>query len=649
MQQREVAGQSRLWSRAPTACGVLLALGVAPAAAQDAGVSAATEALPGVVITGTRLPLTPSGMSQTITIVDDKELQLTDPANIEEVLSRVPGVFVDRVGAGGFSSLYLRGAESSHILIMIDGVRVNDPTTTRGSAYDLSSIDVAQLERVEVLRGPASAIYGADALAGVVNFITRKGVATGVGGSVYGSIGQYKYEKVGGSASAGNDVVQGLVSAGYSYEGSSVDDAYVRLNTYSATMRLTPGHTIEADAFGYRTERTGAAFADDSGGSRLAVNRELTLRDSIDTVYGGSVSGGELNVLRVRAAGTVYNRTEDANNAYVDAGVRFPVPAFLGSTNYRNTTWTITGTRNWGNSNSIVVGAQRQTETGGMTSVGDFDFDGNPDTLQYSLSRRTNSIFAEAQWQVVPPLSLQIGVRRDDVQDYGAQTTPHLGAVWTLPNGTTTFKANYSKGFKPPSFFALGFPIGGNPALKAEESTNYEVTAFQAFDEQASSLQVSVFRTQYQNLVDFDGETFMNVNRGSIVISGIEPTLKLRVAPSFRVDVGFTLLQIAEQDGLPRLRNRPEGKATAAMVYDIDERQSLFAVVGYTANFLDRSNPTGDIGMPSYTKFDLAYTVRFGAIRAKFAVDNLLGATYEQFVGFPAGERRLRFELRADL
>ena len=73
---------------------------------------------------------------------------------------------------------------------MIDGVKVNDPTTTRGSAYDLSSIDVYQIERIEVLRGPASAIYGAEALAGVVNFITKKGKQSGVGGSAYGAIGQ---------------------------------------------------------------------------------------------------------------------------------------------------------------------------------------------------------------------------------------------------------------------------------------------------------------------------------------------------------------------------------------------------------------------------------------------------------------------------
>lgn len=599
------------------------------------------------MLTGTRLPLTPSGMAQTITVIDDKEIQQTNPANVEDLLSRVPGLFVDRAGTGGFSSLYLRGAESSHVLIMIDGVRVNDPTTTRGSAYDLSSIDVYQLDRVEVLRGPASAIYGADALAGVVNFISKKGRQDGVGGTAYGAIGQYQYQKAGGSVSGGNDMVQGLLSAGYSYEGSSADDAYLRLNTYSGSLRFTPGETITGEVFGYRTERNGAAFPDDSGGSRLAVNRELTLRDSVDSVYGASLAGGDPNTVRVLASGSVYQRTESANNAFVDPGVRFPVPAFLGDTNYRSTTLTLTATRNWGNFDNLVVGVQRQTEEGGMTSVGDFDFDGNPDTLLYNLERRTNSVFAEGRWRVAPPLSLQVGVRYDNIQDYGSSTTPHLGAVWELPNGTTVLKANYSQGFKPPSFFALGFPIGGNPDLKPEQSTNYELTLVQAFDNQAGSLEVSIFRTEYQNLVDFDTNTFTNINRGSIVISGIEPTLKLRIAAGLRAQVGITALQINEKDGLAPLRNRPESKATAGMVWDIDERSSLFAVASYTGSFIDRSNPTGDIDMPSYTSFDMAYSIQLGWARVKLAVDNLFGSNYEQFVGFPAMDRRFRLELRA--
>lgn len=625
----------------------VLATSIAAQAQQASDAAASVAQLAQVVVIGTRLPITPSGMAQTITIVDDKEIQITNPASVEDALSRIPGLFVDRAGTGGFSSLYLRGAESSHVLIMIDGVKVNDPTTTRGSAYDLSSIDILQLDRIEVLRGPASAIYGADALAGVVNFISRKGKQEGGGGSAYASIGQYDYQKAGGSVSVGNDMVRAMVSAGYSYEGSGVDDAYLRLNTYSGTLRFTPGETIAGEVFGYRTERKGAAFPDDSGGSRLAVNRELTLRNSIDSVYGANLAGGDPSVVRVLGTASFYERTESANNAFVDPGVRFPVPAFLGDTHYRNTTLTLTATHNWDSFDNLVVGVQRQTEKGGMTSVGDFDFDGGADNLQYDLERRTDSIFAEARCRVVSELSLQLGVRYDKIQDYGSSTTPHIGAVWNLPNGSTTLKANYSQGFKPPSFFALGFPIGANPDLKPEESTNYELTLVQALDDQASSLEVSIFRTEYQNLVDFDSNTFTNINRGRITISGIEPTLKWRINPALRVQLGVTALQIDERDGLPPLRNRPESKATAGLLWDIDARSSLFAVVAYTGSFIDRSNPTGDIAMPSYTGFDMAYSIQLGWARMKLAVDNLFDTHYEQFVGFPAMQRRFRFELRA--
>ena len=107
--------------------------------------------------------------------------------------------------SGGFVSLYMRGAENSHLLILLDGVKLNDPTTTRGSAFDLSAIDVSQIERIEVLRGPASAVYGGEALAGVVHIITKRAVAAGVGGSGYVAAGGDDHRKIGGTVSFGSD------------------------------------------------------------------------------------------------------------------------------------------------------------------------------------------------------------------------------------------------------------------------------------------------------------------------------------------------------------------------------------------------------------------------------------------------------------
>jgi outer membrane cobalamin receptor len=587
-------------------------------------------------------------------MLDQQQIQEGNPARLEDVLTRVPGLYVDQAGkSGGFSSLYMRGAEQSHMLVMIDGVKVNDPTTTRGSAYDLSAIDVHQIDRIEVLRGPASAIHGAEALAGVINIVTKKSAATGLSRSVYGGVGQDGYRTLGGSILGGNELLQGQLSLGTTRDGErGSDDGYLKQNNFSGSVRLAPGRSVQAEVFAHRTERKSEAFPDDSGGARLAVNREKTRRDATDTVYGINASGGDAALLRLQAIASVYERKENADNAFTDAGVRFPVPAFTSDTTFRRTTLNLTGTRDIGDVASVVVGVEHQKEKGDLTSVGDFDFDGTAEALQFRLERKTNSVFAEGRLKLAQSMSVQLGWRRDKVDGLEAENTPHLGAVWDLPNGATTLKATYSKGYKPPSFFALGFPIGANPNLRPERSKNLELTGVQRFAGDTGSLQVSVFRIDYQDLVDFtvDPVTFvpLNVNRGTIVVKGVEPTLMLRLLERLRAQVGVTALQISEKDGLAPLRSRPENRANVVVTWDSGANSTLFAAASYTGTFLDRSNPTGDIRMPGFTTVDVAYTRRLGRAAAKLAIDNLLDRKYEQFVGFPARDRRIRMELRVD-
>jgi vitamin B12 transporter len=601
-----------------------------------------------VVVTGTRLPLTATGLAQNVTVIDQKEIQEINPARIEDLLAHVTGAYVDQAGmAGGFASLYMRGAENSHLLILLDGVKLNDPTTTRGSAYDLSSIDISQIDRIEVLRGPASAVYGGEALAGVVHIITRRATQTGVSGSAYVAAGGEGHRKLGGAVAFGQDNLRAQISAGRSEEGESGDDnGSVRLNTVSGSLQFAPGGGIEGEVFGTHIDRKGEAFPDDSGGPRLAVNREHSFRDSTDQIYGVKLAGGDARRVLVKGGVSVFDRTEHADNAFVDAGVRFPVPAYVSDTDFRRTNVFVTATHEYSNAASVIVGYEHQNEEGSLTSVGDFFFIGSPQTLTFELDRSTDSVFAEGRFKLTPEVSAQIGLRYDKVEGLGGVSTPHIGLLWDLPNGATTLKASYNEGFKPPSFFALGFPIGGNPDLRPERSKNLEFIAAHRIDNAGSVAQVSVFRTDYTDLVDFDGATFTNINRGTIVIKGIEPEIKLRLAERWRLQFGATLLNIDEQDGLQPLRNRPEQRATAAATYDIDGRSTVFVGLNYTGDFLDRSNPTGDIQMPGFTVVDAAYSIRFGSLRIKLAIDNLFDKDYEQFVGFPALGRRLRAELR---
>jgi outer membrane receptor protein involved in Fe transport len=122
----------------------------------------------------------------------------------------------------------------------------------------------------------------------------------------------------------------------------------------------------------------------------------------------------------------------------------------------------------------------------------------------------------------------------------------------------------------------------------------------------------------------------------------------VRLFERLRAQVGLTALQISEMDGLAPLRNRPENRASIGATWDFNERSSLFVAAAYTGKYLDRSNPTGDTTMPGFTVVDAAYTMRFAPLAFKLAIDNLTDRKYEQFVGFPARDRRVRIELRSD-
>src|SRR6188768_4084481 len=122
---------------------------------------------PEVIVTGSRVATTEDNLAANVTVLKREDFDAEKPTKLADVL-------VDQVGGrGGTGSVYMRGADPNYTLVLVDGVRVNDPTNARGGSFDLSALDMADVERVEVARGPYSAVYGGDALAGVINIVTR--------------------------------------------------------------------------------------------------------------------------------------------------------------------------------------------------------------------------------------------------------------------------------------------------------------------------------------------------------------------------------------------------------------------------------------------------------------------------------------------
>ncbi len=129
---------------------------------------------PEIIVTGSRVATTADDIAANVTVLKREDFDVEKPAKLADILRRVAGVHVDQVGGrGGTGSLYMRGADPNYTLVLVDGVRVNDPTNARGGSFDFSALDMADVERVEIARGPYSAVYGGDALAGVINIVTR--------------------------------------------------------------------------------------------------------------------------------------------------------------------------------------------------------------------------------------------------------------------------------------------------------------------------------------------------------------------------------------------------------------------------------------------------------------------------------------------
>ena len=169
----------------------------------------------------------------------------------------------------------------------------------------------------------------------------------------------------------------------------------------------------------------------------------------------------------------MFDRDARDDNAAIAAGERFPVPAFVTDTGFERRDLAVVLSKSRGPDLSIVAGAEFADEDGQLDSVGDFLGSGSPQALNFNLDRETTGLFLEARLPLLAGMGAQLGLRHDEVEEGGSsdhETTPHLGLIWELPGTATTLKASYSEGFKPPSFFALGFPLGGNPALDPERS-----------------------------------------------------------------------------------------------------------------------------------------------------------------------------------
>lgn len=618
----------------------------------ERGEASEATALETTLVTGTYSPQAAEHLTSSVSVLDAAELEQLNKRNLSDVLRTVPGLLLEEQGGpGGLTVVSVRGGEPNFTQVLLDGVPLNDPTNARGGSYDISNIDATGIERIEVVRGPQSVIYGSDALAGVINLISREPGAApdptlrleaGEGG-----FRDYRLSVAGEYDTLAAAVALGRRESGEQTPGSERDNDSARVR-----LAWSPGeqHHFSAGYLYLDGERT--AFPEQSGGPLLAATDALDTSDYTDETLSLAWEAALTGNWNSRVAASRFEHEE----ALASPGI-LPydaVPPSAADTGFRRDLLSWVNTVTPAQDYRVNLGVDYRDETG--SSEGYLDY-GVQLPVNFDLARQTTGAFVDLHTTPLDSLVLQASARRDEPDDYAGETTYRLGLRYQWLRGNqwlrdVTLLANWGEAFKLPSFFALGHPLVGNPGLEPETGTGSDV-GVQWQPTPALDLRVTAFFNRYRNLVDFDPEAFINVNRREVESRGSEWALSWTPDEAFSVNAHLTHtdLDVVGEDA--ELLGRPEWKAGAWLAWQVRPRwQSTldYEWTGETPAASLHSGGTAMSELPDYHRLD--WSLRWQArdnIGLELAVDNLLDEDYQTGVGFPAPGRTLRMALTLGL
>lgn len=413
---------------------------------------ATATVLPDVVVTATRMESRVDTLVSDVTVIDAQMIESQSGRTLTEVISRLAGVqMVANGGRGNASSILIRGTESRHLLLMVDGVRMGSATL---GAPSLDNIALDSIERIEVLKGPASALYGSDAVGGVVQIFTKKG---NKGLSPYASVtvGSYGHRQAGAGVSGGSDSVRFAVGANHTQESG-----------YSSTNSHVPYDSYNADKDGYeQTSAYASVDVDLSAGWRL--DAKVTAAKALSHWDNG--------------AGTD-NPSNDLNSQTLSLGLRgqilpnWKTQLRLGQNDDKLTSNSAWGNDHYNTRNTLLSWTNEvKTPLGTVLAGLEQQKDAVDSNTAYDVTRRTiNAAFVGLNGSEGAH-SWQLNARRDDNSQFGAATTGFAGYSYKF-NPNWRVQGSYGTSFKAPSFNQLYYPQYGNATTQPETGRNAELS-----------------------------------------------------------------------------------------------------------------------------------------------------------------------------
>ena len=594
-----------------------------------------------IYITGSTIPVPSEKEPAFTTAITRDQIRMLNPRSVPQLLQSLSGIHVESVTSrGGLSGVYLRGGEPNYTAVLINGIKVNDSGNSRGGAFDFSLLDVNSIERIEIVKGPLSSVYGSDAMAGVINIITTKPVHDDEVSlsAATGSRGYHGSSVLLGSAAGKSSLslTTGFNDDGAQIEGSQFSSASVNIN---GETRLNDDDT-KLVLNGFYQHAQAQSFPDDSGGAEYAVIRQVDMRDIVQQQLGIEADHKLTVASRFKVQVNHFRTEEQTDSPGIDAAI----PAYVTQSGYRwqqllATVFVAATTRL-----DASVGVEINREQGDSDSV--IDPGGANIPADFMITRKLYAGFVEFRYQFNDGMSVFGGVRVDAPEEFDNETSPRVGASYTIDKSTV--RVSWSEGFKLPGFFALAHPLVGNPAFKPETSESYELSLDHSFNN-ATKAQIAFFDNRYFDLIDFDSSGVL-VQRSEVTTKGFEFQLDHQLSAKLSMHMQYSALKLDIVNSDAELLKRPERLAGTTLTWHFTPKINVAGRASYIGKVNDFAYPTGMRTLDSYTRLDV--TMEWQLIsnwRVQWAVDNVLDKHYEEAIGFAAPGIGLRVSVRGSI
>lgn len=603
--------------------------------------------LPVIVISPTKYETDISGIPSSISVIGAGEIELSDKPLVKDVLKYVPGVDIVETSAfGGSTSIYIRGTESRHTVVMIDGIRVFDPMSIDGS-FNLSNLTLDNVERVEILKGPQSTVYGSGAIGGVVDIITKKGEGkprawvSFEGGSfatlkeAIGSEGEMNGLSY--SATVSRIDTKGISKADEKFDNHERDPYH---NTsisgrvdYDIFKNLTIGST-------FRRYDAEIAIDDDGGYGGDDPNHRNREINTIVSAYAnaGIFEWWDLELKWLWMKNERYDK---------DKGDDFDPGEYLNS-NYKgkDEAYQILNILKLTDFDTLSAGIDYDRQEGDSFSDSVDPVWGPWLTDSPRVKNHNVGYYMQNKVDVDERFHSIAGFRIDDHSEFGVYPTYNVSGKYTFDWGTS-IKGSWSTGFKAPSLFQSYDPTYGNTGLKSEESRSFEVGLGQDLFENKVKLESTFFHTNLKNLIDFgtNAATGQNqyVNIGKARIYGLENAVIFEPVKQIALSYSYSYLNTRNEANDQMLNRRPRNKHAVSL--DLKPLDNLsfnmtYLYVGGRKDVRFAEVAPGmwsqeQINLKHYNKVDVSgryvinkYVEVFGR------VDNLLNQFYEEVDGY---------------